>query len=110
MAFAPAPGGGSLAAASMTADLLAGDVYERLRRVQADGASVVDALLAFMRERAALEESYSKQLAKLSRQSLALNGGYRAVVLLSKPCPMGASCLRSRALAQGLGCIQCARV
>ena len=54
---------------------LAQSVYDKLRAVQADGSAVVDALLAFMKERAALEESYSKQLAKLSRHSLALNGG-----------------------------------
>ena len=53
---------------------LAATVYEKLQGVQVDGTAVVDALMAFMKERATLEEAYSKQLAKLSRHSLALNG------------------------------------
>jgi hypothetical protein len=49
-------------------------VFDRLRGVQVDGAGVVEALLAFMRERAALEEGYAKSLSKLSRHGLGLKG------------------------------------
>ena len=49
-------------------------VYDRLRAVQADGSSLVEALAGFMRERAHLEEQYSRSLGRLSKQSLALNG------------------------------------
>lgn len=70
----PAPGGGGAIMSTTDADSLAAAVHDRLRQVQADGTAVVDALLAFMKERAALEEAYSRQLSKLSRHALALNG------------------------------------
>ena len=49
-------------------------VYDRLRAVQQDGASLVDALASFLRERAALEEQYGRSLARLAKNSLVVNG------------------------------------
>lgn len=73
------------------ADSLAATVHDRLRQVQGDGTAIVDALLNFMKERAALEETYSKQLAKLSKHTLALNGksvGAHIVWVRSKLLPV----------------------
>ena len=53
---------------------LEGDLYAHARGVMADTAAAVDALSAFMQARAALEESHSKALARLSKSSLNVSG------------------------------------
>jgi hypothetical protein len=51
--------------------------YDRLRAVQSDGDGLVDALANFLKERASLEESYSRSLARLAKNSLVVNGAHR---------------------------------
>jgi hypothetical protein len=51
--------------------------FKRVSTSLADGQSHIDALVVFLRERAALEDNYSKALSKLSKAPLALDGELR---------------------------------
>lgn len=50
------------------------DLYARARQVMSESQTAIDALSQFMSQRAALEDNYSKSLAKLSKSYLAVNG------------------------------------
>ncbi len=57
------------------------EIYTRARQMMGESQAAIDALSAFMSQRAALEDSYSKSLAKLSKSCLAINGARDAGML-----------------------------
>jgi len=50
------------------------DLYTRARLVSNASQASIDSLMSFMSARAALEDSYAKSLAKLSRSALVVDG------------------------------------
>ncbi len=50
--------------------------FQRHRAAFLEGQAQVEALLNFIKDRVAMEESYGKSLLKLSKSSLSIDGGY----------------------------------
>jgi hypothetical protein len=57
------------------------ELFQRHRAAFLDGQAQVEGLLNFIKERVALEESYSKSLLKLSKHTLSIDGTYTPTVL-----------------------------
>jgi len=50
------------------------DIYGKARQMMSETQAAIESLAQFMTARAALEESYAKNLAKLSKAGLNVNG------------------------------------
>jgi hypothetical protein len=52
------------------------ELFQRHRAAFLDGQAQVEGILNFIKERVALEETYSKSLLKLSKHTLSIDGKY----------------------------------
>jgi hypothetical protein len=75
--------------------------YKRVKQAIADGQATIDTLVAFFRDRAVLEEGYSKSLSKLSKQMAVVDGTKRYQVL-SPLLSLGTRGGHARSLGYGL--------